>query len=332
MMADPSTNKRPAFQFYPGDWLRNSKLRRCSHAARGAWVDVLCLLHDAEQYGVLDWPLSDIAQAAGAPIDLLLELATKGVIKGSDSGCEGYVYQATHAGTKGPKEVVLPPTSTPRWYCSRFVRDEHIRKNRGKETRFSDTNPPPNKKPTHSPNHRVGDGEGDGASTAVASASAFALSSADTPPSGEKHTPPSGDGSVPDRRAANGDPEPPAGKPERRKTITAAQLVSEHGVSPKAAADFLTARSKKRLPLTETALDGLIREYAKANLTVAEGILKCAENGWAGFKPSWLTSEAATTPRSPPARRATPATGLRTGYDRTDLGGFSDGSDLLEPR
>ena len=45
--------KRPAFQFYPGDWLRDTALRCCSVAARGLWIDMLCIMHQGEPYGHL---------------------------------------------------------------------------------------------------------------------------------------------------------------------------------------------------------------------------------------------------------------------------------------
>lgn len=54
--------KRPAFQFYPGDWFRDTGLRSCSVAARGVWVDLLCAMHDGEPYGHLSvngQPLTD---------------------------------------------------------------------------------------------------------------------------------------------------------------------------------------------------------------------------------------------------------------------------------
>jgi hypothetical protein len=57
--------KRPSFQFYPADWRGNANLRRCSEAARGAWMDILCLLHDSDTYGIVRWPLVDLANAAG---------------------------------------------------------------------------------------------------------------------------------------------------------------------------------------------------------------------------------------------------------------------------
>lgn len=45
--------KCPAFQFYPGDWLRSTDLRSCSVGARGLWADMLCLMHEGNPYGYL---------------------------------------------------------------------------------------------------------------------------------------------------------------------------------------------------------------------------------------------------------------------------------------
>lgn len=45
--------KRPAFQFYPGDWLRSTDLRSCSVGARGLWIDMICLMHEGTPYGHL---------------------------------------------------------------------------------------------------------------------------------------------------------------------------------------------------------------------------------------------------------------------------------------
>jgi hypothetical protein len=45
--------KRPSFQFYPGDWLRDAALRSCSTAARGLWMDMLCFMHEGSPYGYL---------------------------------------------------------------------------------------------------------------------------------------------------------------------------------------------------------------------------------------------------------------------------------------
>jgi len=45
--------KRPAFQFYPGDWLTDTALRCCSIGARGLWIDMICFMHGGSTYGYL---------------------------------------------------------------------------------------------------------------------------------------------------------------------------------------------------------------------------------------------------------------------------------------
>lgn len=45
--------KRPAFQFYPADWRKDVELRSCSIAARGLWIDILCIAHECDPYGHL---------------------------------------------------------------------------------------------------------------------------------------------------------------------------------------------------------------------------------------------------------------------------------------
>ena len=45
--------KRPSFQFYPADWLRDTALRSCSPGARGLWIDMICFMHEGNPYGHL---------------------------------------------------------------------------------------------------------------------------------------------------------------------------------------------------------------------------------------------------------------------------------------
>jgi hypothetical protein len=50
------------FHFYPGDWMKDPDLRRCSPAARGVYMDLLCLMFECEERGVLlvgDEPWTD---------------------------------------------------------------------------------------------------------------------------------------------------------------------------------------------------------------------------------------------------------------------------------
>ncbi len=125
--------KRPSFQFYPGDWRANAKLGRCTHAERGIWITVMCLLHDSdEQYGVLHWPLEDLAQAAGCKVADLQALRRKKVLKGADAGerFEGHVYTPRHAGKEGESVALVPAQDGPIWFSSRMVEDEYVRTKR----------------------------------------------------------------------------------------------------------------------------------------------------------------------------------------------------------
>lgn len=150
--------KRPAWQHYPADWRSNAKLRRCSWAARGVWVEVLGLMHDSDEYGILRWPLKEIANGVGCPLALAKELADKQVIKGDDRRLGvSYVYAPSHAGKRGPEVVLIPAQDGPIWFSSRMVRDEHNRITRGIGTRFGGG-------PNPQPMPPIGTGSGYGAS------------------------------------------------------------------------------------------------------------------------------------------------------------------------
>lgn len=160
--------KRPAFQFYPADYQRDANLRRCSHAARGAWMDVLCLLHDSDEYGVLRWPLVDLAAAAGAPVKLLKELSEKGVLRGADRNVPAYIFTPTHAGRSGDPVVLVESCDGPCWYSARFVRDEYVRSRRGASTQFTSEGQP-DRTPKAAPKPPIGERQGDGPSSASSS-------------------------------------------------------------------------------------------------------------------------------------------------------------------
>ena len=44
---------RPSLQFYPGDWRTDSGLQLCSLAARGLWIEMLCLMWVSPKRGCL---------------------------------------------------------------------------------------------------------------------------------------------------------------------------------------------------------------------------------------------------------------------------------------
>lgn len=172
--------KRPSFQFYPADWRNNAKLRRCSEAARGAWIDVLCTLHDSDEYGVLRWPLADIARAAGVPLKLVRELAVKDVLKGADAEYLPFVYTPRHANKNGTPVMLVAAGAGPCWYCSRMVRDEYVRQQRGGTgTQFSSENQPPKQTPIPPFGYEEGDGPTSSSSSASKNKGQLRMSSGD---------------------------------------------------------------------------------------------------------------------------------------------------------
>lgn len=87
--------KRPAFQFYPSDWRRDAALQSCSVSARGLWIELMCVMHDCEPYGVLSvngkpMSIAQIARLVGEHEKvvgrLLTELEDAGVCSRDDQG------------------------------------------------------------------------------------------------------------------------------------------------------------------------------------------------------------------------------------------------------
>lgn len=153
----------PYLQFYVNDWQGNANLKRCSHAEKGIWLDVLCLLHTSDDYGLLRWPLKDIAQAVGCPLPLLLGLYSKDVLKGCERGqqCPPYIFTPRHAGKSGAPVTLIEAQPGPVWYSSRMVRDHYVRSQRGNQTHFkrhhADTEVEALPSPTGSPKPPIGD-------------------------------------------------------------------------------------------------------------------------------------------------------------------------------
>lgn len=131
--------RRPSFQFYPGDWQANSNLRRCTHEEKGVWLDIMCLLHDQEEYGIARWTLKELAQAVGTQISKVRALVAKGILKGADGGesCEPFIYIPRSGRKNGDPVTLVPVQDGPIWYSSRMVRDEYVRNHAGASTRFA---------------------------------------------------------------------------------------------------------------------------------------------------------------------------------------------------
>jgi len=87
--------KLPWFQFEPLAWLGDPSLSRCSLAAQGAWIRLLCYAHSCEPRGVLadagvPWPEDEIVRVIGGSPKvaraLLAELLNCGVASKRQDG------------------------------------------------------------------------------------------------------------------------------------------------------------------------------------------------------------------------------------------------------
>ena len=92
------SGKRPYFRFFPADWRSDPGLRMCSIAARGLWMEMLCLMHDGEPYGHLalngrsmpNAPLANLFGTSAKDVaKLLTELESAGVFSRT---AEGVIY------------------------------------------------------------------------------------------------------------------------------------------------------------------------------------------------------------------------------------------------
>ena len=106
--------KRPAFQFYPGDWLRSTDLRSCSIGARGLWIDMLCLMHEGTPYGYLKVGNKDILPPILAKM-----------VGESTENVEIWLKELENSGVFSRK-----PTENGSIYSRRMVRDEKVRESR----------------------------------------------------------------------------------------------------------------------------------------------------------------------------------------------------------
>lgn len=132
--------KRPAFQFYPGDWLKDAALRSCSLEARGLWMDMISHMHQAEPYGHL--------VLNGRPID---EATLGRMVGAAPNKVRRLIEELERSGTCSRREDGA-------LYSRRMVKDEQLRNERAEFGRLGGNpqlvkgkvNPPLNPKPTPS--------------------------------------------------------------------------------------------------------------------------------------------------------------------------------------
>ena len=64
------------------------------------------------------------------------------------------------------------------------------------------------------------------------------------------------------------------------------------GVTDSVWPDWLKLRKEKKAAVTQTALDGIQREAAKAGVSLQVALETCCARGWTGFKADWLKDKA----------------------------------------
>lgn len=105
---------KPSFQFYPGDWLKDTALRICSPAARGIWADMLMLLHECPQRGV--FRAKNCSKTSAVSIKKISK---------SIAGCKPKMIQELIE-----NGVVYVARKDGALYCKRLVRDELHRRHK----------------------------------------------------------------------------------------------------------------------------------------------------------------------------------------------------------
>ena len=61
--------KAPAFQFYPGDWIQDTRI--LSPLTRGIWIDILCFMWRADERGKLSGSECQLARILSCEKDEL---------------------------------------------------------------------------------------------------------------------------------------------------------------------------------------------------------------------------------------------------------------------
>lgn len=197
-------DKRPAFQFYPGDWMKDPAVRSCSLAARGLWFDMICLMLESPRRGYLEHAsgqpvtcdqLARMTGAEAGQVDLLLaELEDAAVF------------------SRTPQGVI---------FSRRIIRDEKLRRIRAECGKLGAPHGHKGGRPKQqnnpSTNRKL---------TRPATAKKPLAAGQNNPPSSSSSTSPSGEEKNPDACAsgadvpsANSTPSAPLAKPRQRNPL-----------------------------------------------------------------------------------------------------------------
>ncbi|HEV7455132.1 MAG TPA: hypothetical protein VGN96_00030 [Roseococcus sp.] len=120
-----STENVTWMKFYPQDWLADPGLRMCSPAARGVWMDLIAVMHDASPYGHL---LVGEAAPTNAALARLAGLSVQALVKLLRE------LEANNVLARTPDGII---------YSRRMVRDEAARAEGRFHASKAKASPPP---------------------------------------------------------------------------------------------------------------------------------------------------------------------------------------------
>lgn len=134
--------KNPWMKFYPTDWRADPKLRMCSLAARGLWIELIAVAHEATPYGhvLVNGNAPDIAALAR-----MVGVSESEMLSLVDELDRNGVFSRTRSG------VI---------YSRRMIRDakksaegrKSVQKRWAQDADNVEEKPPPNRSPSGSPN------------------------------------------------------------------------------------------------------------------------------------------------------------------------------------
>lgn len=95
----------------------------------------------------------------------------------------------------------------------------------------------------------------------------------------------------PNHKPITNNQEPIKEKQERAPRFDAQAHLVSIGVDASIASDWITSRKSLKAPPTQTAIDGIARESARAGISLADALSMCCQRGWRGFKAEWVKEQ-----------------------------------------
>ena len=75
------------------------------------------------------------------------------------------------------------------------------------------------------------------------------------------------------------------------KPITKNQIYTPDGVDDLVWKDYVEFRKKRKAPITERVIEGLVKEAKIANMTLNDVVKECVVRGWQSFKAEWVVGK-----------------------------------------